>query len=30
MLSVLPPTTLTCLATNQVVAGFEKLLQKEE
>ena len=30
MLRVLPPTNQTCLATNQVVAGCEKLLQKVE
>ena len=30
MLRVLPPTNQTCLATNQVVAGCEKLLQNIE
>ena len=28
ILYVLPPTNQTCLATNQLVAGCEKLLQK--
>ena len=28
MLSVLPPTNQTCIATNQVVAGCVKLFQK--
>ena len=30
MLRVLPPTNQTCPATNEVVAGWEKLLQKVE
>ena len=30
MLRVLPPTVQTCLATNQIVAGCENLLQKVE
>ena len=30
MLRVLPPTNQTCLGTNQVVAGYEKFLQKIE
>jgi len=30
MLRVLPPTNKTCFATNQVVEGFGKLLQKVE
>ena len=30
MWRVLPPTNQTCLATNQVVAGCEKLLQNVE
>ena len=30
MLRVFPPTSQTCLATNQVTAGCEKLLQKVE
>ena len=30
MWRVLPPTNQTCLATNQVVAGCEKLLQNIE
>ena len=30
MLRVLPPTDQTCLATIQVVAGYEKLLQSRE
>ena len=28
MLRVLPPTNQTCLATNKIVVGCEKLLQK--
>ena len=28
MMRVLPPTNQTCLATNQVAVGCEKLLQK--
>ena len=30
MSGALPPTNQTCLTTNQVVAGFKKLLQKLE
>ena len=30
MLRVLPPTNQNCFTTNQVVAGYEKLLQKVE
>lgn len=30
MLRVLPPTNQTCPATNEVVAGWEKLSQKVE
>ena len=30
MSGALPPTNQTCLTTNQIVAGFKKLLQKLE